>query len=102
VSSIDGQLRFAIANKRLIELSYGGRLRVAEPHDYGVHKGTTRLLIYQRRESGATQAKGRVGWRLLDVSKIEGCVVLDDTFPGSRGGPHQHHHVWDVVYARLA
>jgi hypothetical protein len=100
--SLDGQLKFAIANKRLVQLSYGGSLRVAEPHDYGIQKGKTRLLIYQRRGSVATTRKSADGWRLLDVSKIENCRVLDDTFSGSRGEPHQHHYVWDVLYARVA
>ncbi|HEV8394263.1 MAG TPA: hypothetical protein VGQ37_08310 [Vicinamibacterales bacterium] len=36
VGPFDRQLRFAIAHKRLIEVRYDGRLRVAEPHDYGV------------------------------------------------------------------
>jgi hypothetical protein len=99
--SVDGQLRFAIANRRLIQLTYGGRLRLAEPHDYGVYKGVTRLLIYQRHGSGQTRANGATGWRLLDVSKIGGCLVLEETFSGSRGGSHQHHYVWDIVYARV-
>ena len=100
--SIDEQLRFAIANKRLIQLGYSGSLRVAEPHDYGVRNGTTKLLIYQRHGSGGTQRKGVSGWRLLDVSKIDGCSVLEETFRGSRGGSHQHHYTWEVLYARVA
>jgi hypothetical protein len=100
--AIDQQLRFAIANKRLIQVSYGKTLRVAEPHDYGVHKGVARLLIYQR---GGTRAKERSairGWRLLDVAKIGACLVLAETFSGGRGALHRRHHVWDVVFARVA
>jgi hypothetical protein len=99
--SIDEQLRFAIANKRLIQLRYHGHLRVAEPHDYGVQKGTTKLLIYQVRGPASAQRSDVRGWRLLEVSKIDGCLVLEETFPGSRGPSHQHHYVWDVVYARV-
>jgi hypothetical protein len=101
-SSIDDQLRFAIANKRLIQLRYGGSVRVAEPHDYGIQKGLTRLLIFQRRGSDATQRKSVTGWKLLDVSKIETCLVLEETFSGSRSEPHQRHYVWNVVFARVA
>ena len=54
---LDVQLRFAIANKRLIQISYGGYLRVLEPHDYGVQKGTRRLLAYQVR-GGSAQGRG--------------------------------------------
>ncbi|MCA1586308.1 MAG: hypothetical protein LC791_16555 [Acidobacteria bacterium] len=99
--SMDAQLRFAIANKRLIELGYHGTLRVAEPHDYGVQKGATRLLIYQLRSSGPTRRTSVSGWKLLSLSKIDGCTVLDETFLGSRGRSHQSHYVWDVVYARV-
>src|SRR5439155_6202844 len=43
--SVDGQLRFAIANKRLIQFRYHGDRRVAEPHDYGIQNGTPKLLV---------------------------------------------------------
>jgi hypothetical protein len=100
--SIDEQLRFAIANKRLIEVTYSGASRIVEPHDYGVHKGITRLLTYQLRQSGASGRKILSGWRLFDVSKVEKCVVLSTTFPGSRGGAHEHHYEWNPLYARVA
>jgi hypothetical protein len=50
--SLDRQLRFAIAHTRLIEVRYGGRLRVAEPHDYGIMNGSPKVLVYQLRASG--------------------------------------------------
>ena len=101
ISALDEQLKRAISHRRLIQLRYHGHLRVAEPHDYGVQHGATMLLIYQLRGSSGTQRSGASGWRLLDVSKIDGCAVLDETFPGSRGSSHRRHHVWDVVYARV-
>jgi hypothetical protein len=100
--SVDEQLRFAIASKLLIQVSYSGSTRVVEPHDYGVQKGTRKLLAYQLRRTGGTQGKAVSGWRLLDVEKIEGCLVLEEAFRGSRGESHQHHYVWDLVYARVA
>jgi len=99
---IDSQLRFAIANKRLLELSYTGSVRTIEPHDYGIQHGHDRLLGYQRRASGVAQGKGVKGWRLFDVSKIERCVVLEESFAGSRGASYQRHYTWEVVYARVA
>ena len=102
VNALDEQLRFAIANRRLVQLGYSGSLRVVEPHDYGVHRSTTMLLAYQRRGSGGRQQTAIRGWRLFDVSKIEGCLVLEEAFQGSRVDPHQRHYVWDVVYARVA
>jgi hypothetical protein len=99
VESLDAQLRFAIANKRLLQLRYDGYRRIAEPHDYGVQRGVTRLLIYQTRKFGAS---GRsTGWRLLDTAKISECTVLDRAFPGTRARSDQRHHIWDVLHARV-
>ena len=100
-ASIDGQLRFAIAGKRLIEVTYTGSIRLVEPHDYGVQKGVVRLFVYQRRTSFVVPGKSATGWRMLDVQKIEKCVVTDETFKGSRGTAEQSHNVWDVLYARV-
>jgi hypothetical protein len=101
--STDKQLRFAIARKRLIQLEYNGRTRIAEPHDYGVKNGTRKLLVYQHRASGAAaqDRKPERGWRLLEVSKIEECSVLEQTFPGSRGESSQRHIVWDELFVRV-
>ena len=100
--SVDEQLRFAIANKRLMQLRYNDSLRVVEPHDYGVKKGAAMLLAYQRRSPGGSAQKAATGWRLFDVSKIAECLILEEMFRGSRGDVHQQHHVWDVLYARVA
>ena len=99
--SIDEQLRFAIANTLLIQVSYKGRDRVVEPHDYGLQKGMKRLLAYQLRGTGDARGRGVTGWRLLDVSKIDQCSVMEETFGGSRGASHEHHYVWHTVYARV-
>jgi hypothetical protein len=100
-ASLDEKLRLAIAHRRLIELRYGGKTRVVEPHDYGVQKAAVRLLAFQRSEAGGARGRGIDGWRLFDVAKIEACVVLDRTFPGSRGALHAHHYAWDELYARV-
>jgi hypothetical protein len=42
-----------------------------------------------------------IGWRLLEIAKIEALTVLDDTFKGSRGQSHSDHNEWKVVYARV-
>jgi len=97
--SVGDQLRFAIAKKRLIEVRYHGKLRLAEPHDYGVQNGKERLLMYQK--SARPQERSASGWRLLDVSTIESCTVLDETFPGSRGKLHRNHLRWEIVYVRV-
>ena len=50
--TLDSQLRFAIANRRLIRFTYESVVRVAEPHDYGLRDGAPRVLAYQRQKAG--------------------------------------------------
>lgn len=97
--SLDRRIRRAIAEKRLIEIRYKNAVRLAEPHDYGVIDGMERLLIFQLR--GPDSGKGAVGWRLLDLVKLESCVVTDRTFASSRAQPHQQHYQWETIYARV-
>lgn len=99
--STDEQVRFAITDKRLIQFRYHGSVRVAEPHDYGVQNGIARLLVYQLRGPVRPGRSGATGWRMLDFSKLEECVALDDTFPGTRGSAHRDHYGWEVLYARV-
>ena len=100
LDSFDECIRRAIAEKRLLELRYKRAVRLAEPHEYGVIDGTGRLLTFQLR--GPDSGKGAVGWRLLDVARIESCIVTDQTFAGSRGQSHQQHYQWDTLYARVS
>ena len=100
LSSLDYRIRFAIAHRRRIEVTYQRFARLAEPHDYGKQRGADRLLIYQLR-GPARPGHSSTGWRLLDFQKIESLTVLDEEFPGSRGTQQQSHHDWDVVYARV-
>ena len=98
--STGARIRFAIANRRLVEVRCGGTTRVAEPHDYGIQKGRERLLVFQLRGL-ARPGHPPTGWRLLEVSKIEALTVRDDTFAGSRGQSHNAHYEREVVYARV-
>jgi predicted DNA-binding transcriptional regulator YafY len=96
----DPLLRLAIADKRLLQFRYDSNPRVAEPHDYGIQGGSTRLQAYQLR-GPARAGKNVVGWRNFQVSRMEDCVVLEQTFPGSRGRFHETHRKWDILYARV-
>ena len=97
--SLDERVRRGIAEKRILELRYKQTVRLAEPHDYGVIDGTERLLVFQLR--GPDSGKAAVGWRLLDVIKIESCIVTDQAFAGSRGQSHRQHYQWETLYARV-
>lgn len=98
--STAARIRFAIENRRLVEVRYGGTTRVAEPHDHGVLNGRERVLVFQLR-GPARPGHTSTGWRLLEISKIEALTVLDDTFKGSRGQAHSAHYVWETVYSRV-
>ena len=92
----DRQIRTAIARRRLIRFTYGSAPRLAEPHDYGIQHGVVRLLVYQLRSTPFSR-----GWRMLDVAKISGLAVLEETFAGSRRESHSHHFEWDTLFARV-
>ncbi len=90
----------AIHEKRLIRFLYGGKERIAEPHDYGIQNGSVRLLSYQ---VGGRSNTGRPpAWRWIEVSRISGLEVLDRTFAGGRGASSSKHHTWDHLFARVA
>jgi hypothetical protein len=101
--SLDEQLRFAIINKRLVQITYHGGVRIGEPHDYGIHHSAPKLLFYQlRRASDNDRWEEKTGWRLLEVAKIDACTVAEKTFPGSRGQLHRQHLTWDKLFVRVA
>ena len=96
---LDRLLRSAITEKRLIRFRYDGKLRIAEPHDYGKQNGRVRLLAYQVQ--GAST--GRLpGWRWIEVPDISDLEVLKETFEGSRGDESDKHHTWDELYVRVS
>jgi hypothetical protein len=100
LASVDNLLCFAIKNKRLIEFEYQSRLRVAEPHDYGILHGARKLLVYQVR--GDTRTKSIPGWRIVLVSDIRQLGVLKERFPGGRALRSDKHKKWDQLFIRVA
>ena len=66
--NLDRLLRRAIAERRLVSFTLAGHHRIAEPHDYGIHKGRPRLFFYQL--SGASLSNRPLGWRWADLDKL--------------------------------
>jgi hypothetical protein len=89
----------AIQQKRQIRFMFDGKERIAEPHDYGVQKGITRLLAWQ---TGGQSSGPIPNWRWFNVERISGITLLEWTFPGNRPAPSGRHHQWDVLYARVS
>ena len=64
----------AIQRRRRLRFSYNGKTRVVEPQCYGIgHKGTELLRAYQLQ--GGVQREP-----LFDVAKMDGLVLLDESF----------------------
>jgi hypothetical protein len=96
---LDRALRAAIAARRLVNFSYQGRLRKAEPHDYGINKGKTRLFCYQ--VGGESRSGPLPNWRLLEVPDISGLEITEESFPGPRAVSGSHIE-WDDLFASVS
>lgn len=97
--SIDELLRAAITQRRQIRFWYSGKERIAEPHDYGVHKGKARLLTYQ--VGGQSNSGPLPAWRLVDISGMTQLEILEKTFPGNRPAPSGRRHNWERLFIRV-
>lgn len=97
---MDEEIGRAIAERRLVAFTYDGLERVAEPHDYGVIDGETRLFFYQ--VGGASRSGRPLGWRWAVAGRIGGLRLLDERFPGPRPAPSGRHQRWDQLIASVS
>jgi hypothetical protein len=76
-------IRNAIANKEVIEFTYHGYPRIAEPHVYGIKNGKRQILVYQ---IGGSTSSGKIpDWRRINLDEISGLrVVKKQKFSGPR------------------
>src|SRR3954462_9179347 len=98
-ASVDELIRTAIDQKRLVQYRYKNKLRIVEPHDYGIHKGIVKLFGYQ---IGGLSSAPLPNWRWAEVEAISDLNVLDRRFAGGRGAESSKHHRWDKVFARVS
>ena len=99
VSNVDMLLRTAIEQRRLIQLLYKDKIRIVEPHDYGILNGSVMLLAYQ---VGGSSSSGRLpDWRLMETDLISDVHLLNESFPGGRPTPSGIHKKWDKLYIRV-
>ena len=97
---MDQHLVNAIRNRRMIEFDYGDHHRIAEPHVYGLNGGVEQLLVYQ--VAGGSSSGGLPEWRRVDVPRMSGLSILEDTFPGPRPNPSGRHSSWDQTYEKVS
>jgi len=95
----DGTIRTAIAQKRLIQFTLRGKVRIAEPHDYGIRDGAPQLLVYQ---IGGESSSGKLpNWRWVVLAHASGFQLLDRSFAGRRPAPSGRHSPWDQIFVRV-
>ena len=95
---VDPLLSMAIEQRRLLRLRYKNRVRIVEPHDYGIHNGVSKLLGYQ---VGGSSSQRLPNWRWMETALISDVQVLSQTFPGGRPTPSGKHHSWDKLFIRV-
>ena len=96
--NLDPLLRTAIEQKRLLRLRYRNQDRIVEPHDYGEHNGTIKLLTYQ---IGGSSSGPLPNWRWMETSHISDAELLDQTFAGGRPTASGKHHKWGKLFLRV-
>lgn len=89
----------AIHERRLLRFTYLDKIRIVEPHDYGMQKETVNLFTYQI--AGESSSSHLPDWRKFAVRSMSKLELLDESFPGSRSIPSQKHQQWDVLFARV-
>jgi hypothetical protein len=91
-------LRDAIETKHLIQFLYKDKLRIVEPHDYGIHNGSIKLFGYQ---VAGRSSEPLPNWRWVLVDSISDLTMLNRTFPGRRPSASGKHHRWDQIFIRV-
>ncbi|HZS56169.1 MAG TPA: hypothetical protein VFA65_17330 [Bryobacteraceae bacterium] len=97
-AEMDRCLREAIEQRHLLKLVYQNKIRIVEPHDYGIHNGSAKLLGYQ---IGGASSGRLPNWRWMEVDGITDFQILDQTFAGGRQVPTGKHYQWDELFIRV-
>ncbi len=97
---MDGLIRTAIAERKLLEFSYQGHQRIAEPQVYGIKNEKYQLLGYQVR-GGSNRPWEIPNWRRFDLDKMSAARILGEHFLGPRDDPVLAEATFDTVLARV-
>jgi predicted DNA-binding transcriptional regulator YafY len=85
----------AIRDKRLLQFTYEGSLRLVEPHVYGEYQDGYRVLRAWQRSPALT------GWKLFREDKMSGIRTSDMRFDGPRADYKRGDKTIRPVYAAL-
>jgi hypothetical protein len=69
----------AIEQRRMIRLVYHNKVRIVEPHDYGILNGSVQLLAYQ---IGGSCSRPLPNWLLIKTAEIDEIQLLDQALSG--------------------
>lgn len=91
----------AIRTRRLLMFAYGGLVRVAEPHTFGVNTAGNEALSAWLRP-GHSRSSPNGGWRMYLTDGISALQMLDEPFAGPREGYNPDDPHFDAVHCALA
>jgi len=90
----------AIENKRLLEFTYKGHLRIVEPHTFGVFSNGNEILVSYQVD-GTSDSGGVPDWRPFTFSKIQKLKMLNENFSGTRSGYKKGDNRFQIIYKDL-
>jgi len=91
-------LASAISQRRLIQFTYDGRPRIAEPHLLGIENGLLAIEAFQI--GGGSSRGGLPQWRNFHVGDIRDLCVLEQTFH-VRSDFNPQRSRWEQILARV-
>lgn len=90
----------AITARRLLMFGYRDRVRMVEPHVFGVNTaGHEALSAWMRAGFSRSQPAG--GWRMFLARELRDLQALDETFAAPRPGYNPDDPHFPIVYCRL-
>ena len=90
-------IRQSILEKKVVEFTYQGFIRIAEPHAYGSAELVDQLLVYQVR--GGSHSENLPKWLTVALPGMTNFQVFDETFAGKRADSALYHISREAMYA---
>lgn len=90
----------AISERRLLQFSYAGHVRVCEPHAYGV-SSTGEAVLHTFQTAGSSGSRPPPGWRTFTVSGITDVVLTQRRFAKARSDFTEQRPALEPTWAEL-
>jgi hypothetical protein len=97
---MNGIICEAIAQKRLLQFSYGDLTRIVEPHLFG-RKTSGNDVLSGYLVGGYTESDNAPYWRNYLLEEMEFVVMLDETFAKAREGFNPQDDSMAEIYCRI-